>query len=266
MEFSKGERTLQGGVVPDVTRDLPRGVLEEDVLRFDRERFPLGAQIVRMLKCHASNVGKFHEELIGESEDSECWLRGFRSLEDVDVFLSFKNGLRIKDMVESNQPFLDVFERLVKEVLCPYLYERVRRESDDPAFEKIQFSYQYPPTLRIQNGNTKMFRRIHRDAEYGHQSGELNFWLPLTNSSKTKTTIWTETEPMRGDLHPVEMDYGELLCFFGTLCRHRVPANPSPFTRVSIDFRIGFGPCFDKDYKMPGVRLHHQRRTFMYPS
>ena len=33
--------------------------------------------------------------------------------------------------------------------------------------------------------------------------------------------------------------------FHGTLLRHYVPPNPTAFTRVSLDFRVGVGRCYD---------------------
>jgi hypothetical protein len=40
--------------------------------------------------------------------------------------------------------------------------------------------------------------RFHNDAQYGHQFGEVNFWMPLTSVHKT-STLWAETSPSKGD-------------------------------------------------------------------
>ena len=37
------------------------------------------------------------------------------------------------------------------------------------------FFYQYPPTVRVQLGPCEEHGPLHRDAEYGHQPGEVNF-------------------------------------------------------------------------------------------
>ena len=42
---------------------------------------------------------------------------------------------------------------------------------------------------------------LHSDADYGHQEGEINFWLPLTDV-KSNNTLWAETEvrnPQKGN-------------------------------------------------------------------
>ena len=48
--------------------------------------------------------------------------------------------------------------------------------------EPLTFYVQRPPTLRLQPGPSAFTVRPHNDAEYGHQPGELNFWLPLTDA------------------------------------------------------------------------------------
>ena len=46
----------------------------------------------------------------------------------------------------------------------------------------LTFYVQRPPTLRLQPGPSAFSVRPHSDAEYGHQPGELNFWVPLTDA------------------------------------------------------------------------------------
>eukprot|EP00415_Alexandrium_ostenfeldii_P004271 UN4271 len=109
----------------------------------------------------------------------------------------------------------------------------------------ISFFYQFPPTLRLQPGPSLKARCVHRDAEFGHQVGEVNFWMPLTDYSRTRTTLWVESRPDAGDFLPLEIEYGAIAMFHGTLCRHSVPPNTTHCTRVSLDFRIGVGAFFD---------------------
>ena len=46
--------------------------------------------------------------------------------------------------------------------------------------EAARFYVQRPPTLRLSLARPRHVRP-HRDGEYGHQDGEVNFWLPLTD-------------------------------------------------------------------------------------
>lgn len=48
----------------------------------------------------------------------------------------------------------------------------------------------------------KRLGRLHNDAQYGHQPGEVNFWLPLTRLARSNT-LWAETAEERGDFQPI---------------------------------------------------------------
>lgn len=121
----------------------------------------------------------------------------------------------------------------------------------------VSFHCQFPPTLRVHRGPNERTGRPHNDAEYGHQQGEVNFWMPLTDYATTKTALWVETAPGAGDYHPLDIPRGAISAFHGTLCRHYAGGNPTGATRVSLDFRIGVGPYFDH---MPrGTKSEHPR-------
>ena len=122
------------------------------------------------------------------------------------------------------------------------------------------FYYQYPPTLRLQPGPSERTVRRHHDAEYGHQQGELNYWMPLTDLQLTRTTLWVESHEGACDDHPLNVTYGEIACFHGSACRHHVPCNESEYTRVSLDFRVGVEGYFDPKWSMRGTKEDHGRR------
>ena len=141
-------------------------------------------------------------------------------------------------------------------------------EDDDNDAEVLStgetcFYYQFPPTLRLQPGpSDRIGGRAHSDAEYGHQDGEVNFWLPLTDYALTRTALWVESAPGRGDFHPLDCpcDPGSLVAFHGTRCRHVAAPNPSPHTRASLDFRIGVGRFFDAKWVLNGTKHDHGRK------
>lgn len=68
---------------------------------------------------------------------------------------------------------------------------------------------------------------IHSDAEYGHQPGEINFWLPLTELSP-KATLWSESAPQKGDFAPFLPKVGEVVRFHGAVCRHFAATTTQP--------------------------------------
>lgn len=130
----------------------------------------------------------------------------------------------------------------------------------EAAYSPVTFYYQRPPTLRIQPGPARALVRAHDDAEYGHQNGELNFWLPLTNRDINGVDLWCETSAGSGDFHPVKVSYGEVVSFHGSSCRHYVNPNHSQHTRVSLDFRVGVEGFFDPCWQMVGTTDDHSRR------
>ena len=189
-------------------RVLPVKLQEQTTLRFDPRTH-------RLREAAASVLGQ-----LGDVESLET----FRPWTDITQRAGRVRceGL-LTDAVLSDPSFLETYEGLVKDV--------IRRDF------KQDVVYQYPPTLRIQPPCDGV-GRTHCDAEYGHRPGERNYWLPLTSFHLTQTALLVESKP--GDFQPLAVDYGEIVAFYGVKCRHCAPANPSSYTRVSIDFRIAF--------------------------
>ena len=102
---------------------------------------------------------------------------------------------------------------------------------------------------------------MHHDAEYGHQPGELNFWMPLTDPAQTGVTLWVESAGGAGDFHPLRVGVGEIASFHGSACRHYVPPNESECTRASLDFRVGVEGYFDPGWSLKGTKEDHTRRS-----
>ncbi len=47
------------------------------------------------------------------------------------------------------------------------------------------------------------------DGRYGHQAGEVNFWLPLTDASAGRASLWVEHQQGTGEMHQLELAVGE---------------------------------------------------------
>ncbi len=170
----------------------------------------------------------------------------------------------LSDLLGTNQQFLHLYDSLVRECLLPQLKKRIiqEKQTTEKNLEESTyiFHYQRPPTLRLQPGPSNSFVKLHADNEYGHQDGELNYWLPLTDPSITKTEMWCESKPGSGDYHPVHCHYGDIHVFFGSFCRHYVPPNKTHYTRISLDFRIGIeGLGFNPSWQMLGTKDDHYR-------
>eukprot|EP00939_MAST-03C_sp_MAST-3C-sp1_P003112 g3112.t1 len=165
---------------------------------------------------------------------------------------------------------------------------KIRHDFPSPIHSDTRYVvlYQYPPTVRIYcshlpklkggDGPTKgppgvnsmdaKYRnlgRFHCDAQYGHQDGEVNFWMPLTRIDES-STLWAESEPAKADWYPfAPMVPGEIWQFPGSNCRHFTRPNVSGTTRVSLDFRCSTARCFDETWRLPGMNSFLRQRHRM---
>lgn len=230
-----------------VQRPLPGSLRQEEVFSFDSSRYDLRGLAARLLAEAGPMVG------FGCFVGSSLSLERFRAEER--TFSSFAYEKAWRRCVLGCPSFLACYDRLLEEVICPRLREKL--EEAGP----VTFYCQHPPTVRLQPGRSRRSRMLHADERYGHQAGEINFWMPLTDYKLTRTTLWIESSPGEGDFHPIEVHPGDVAMFHGTLVRHFVPPNRSEHTRVSMDFRIGVGQHFDPDWRMLGLQHYHPRRT-----
>ena len=244
---------------PTNTTWLPPEVQAEAVFSYDLDKYDLrGAVIDLLTSCDPDIVGSFTDISNPRLEDfkvpvSSIW----RSVnggccEDAQKYLS--------DQVLSNTAFLELFDTFVAEVALPCIKERLVAcgglEKDSPC----TFYYQRPPTIRLQPGPGWAKVKPHHDAIYGHQNGELNIWLPLTDRNLTGVDLWSESSFQADDYHPIAANVGEAIAWHGSSRRHYVNANSSSSTRVSLDFRIGVQGYFDPRWEMQGTTHDHTRK------
>mmetsp|Transcript_12190 Transcript_12190/g.15936 ORF Transcript_12190/g.15936 Transcript_12190/m.15936 type:complete len:311 (-) Transcript_12190:133-1065(-) len=232
---------------------------------FDGEMFDLVGAVRNLLRCCDSEiVGKFRD-----SDTPEQLLEDF--VVPVPSTWRSVNGGQcesaqkyLSDQVAQNEDLLNMFDRLVQEAILPHLKKRlvsVGAVSDDE--DSVTFYYQRPPTLRLQPGPGWASVKAHNDAEYGHQNGELNFWLPLTDFSKNNIHLWCESDYSVGDYHTIPAKVNQAVSFHGSSCRHYVNSNITQYTRMSLDFRVGVQGFFDPRWQMRGTTDDLGRKEFM---
>jgi len=222
---------------------LPESLCREKLLSFDPAAYDLRGEATRLLAEAGPWLG------------FGCFV-GARNLENFQaeekVFSSFSYEKQWRRCLLSSESFLRCYDRFLEEIICPQLRHELG--------EAVAFYCQHPPTLRLQPGPSRQPRQLHNDAKYGHQQGELNFWMPLTSKKITRTTLWVESSPDAGDFHPLSLEPGQVARFHGTSVRHYVPANQTDSTRVSLDFRVGLGRFYDPDWRLEGLQHYHPRR------
>lgn len=242
---------------------LPPPLLREYVFDYDTQSFDLKGAVIRLLEsCNVDIIGTFESS---SDNNKETILEDFR-VPVPSVWRSVNGGCCenaqkcLSDAVASHHEFMDVFDRFVTEVTLPSLKQRLVDSGATVDSEPVTFYYQRPPTIRLQPGPGWAKVKPHNDAEYGHQNGELNFWVPLTDRMLTGVDLWSETTFQSDDYHPIQANIGQVISFHGSSCRHYVNANATNNTRVSLDFRIGVQGYFDPYWQMKGTTDDHGRR------
>lgn len=113
--------------------------------------------------------------------------------------------------------------------------------------------YQKIPTFRVQLPNNKSVGgKSHRDVDYNHPAGEINFLLPMT-PMRGSNAVFYESEPGLKDFKFKDLDPGMCWIFNGNQCEHGNIANLSGWTRVSLDFRIISEDDLKKSMKLSSV-------------
>jgi hypothetical protein len=245
--------------------NLPTSLYKEDIFPYDLTKYRLREAFISLLKgCDPDIIGSFRTSEMATSDD-DLVLEEF--VIPSNTLHRKVNGGRcesaqqyMSEKVESDTAFLEIFDELVAKVVLPYMKRRLVDAGVAKEDVPLSFYYQRPPTLRIQPGPGRAGVKPHHDGEYGHQNGELNFWLPLTDRNQNQVDLWCESSPGADDYHPLMAQLGEIISFHGSSCRHFVNRNETDKTRVSMDFRVGVEGFFDPRWQMNGTTDDHGRR------
>jgi hypothetical protein len=250
------------------TTCLPPSICRSHVFPYDCQKYNLIKSVVQLLqRCDQNIVGSFRNESTTQQPQLEDFVVPVSSVwrtvnggqcESAQKYLS--------DMVAVDESFLEEFDRIVCDVVLPHLKRELEeigaayssQEGEGPS--TVTFYYQRPPTLRLQPGPAWALVKAHNDAEYGHQNGELNYWIPLTDRTITQVDLYCESQFGKGDYNPIAAAVGEIASFHGSSCRHYVNSNNTPFTRASLDFRVGVQGYFDPVWQMKGTTDDHGRK------
>lgn len=225
---------------PRPARPVPEELLQEATLRFEPERFDLAGVVAALLHLDSAEL--------------------------LDTYLIEEESLAGKSFPKTvherlrNCPLLtERYEALIREVVGPHLLSFFPGETT--------VLYQFPPTLRAHCSvePPKALGRMHSDNQYGHQGGEVNFWMPLTRVEET-STLWAESAAGASDWRPFLVVPGEIRRFHGCTCRHFTKPNVSGRSRVSMDFRCAARSAFDTEWQLPGVVHRHELREMHFDS
>lgn len=187
-----------------------------ELIHYDASRHDF-VQLVRDL-FQVEDLGAIHEEHTEQFKVGD------------DSKTSFHK--RFYDRYRAGWPAMEAaYQRLVAEVVAPTI-------SGDFLMQKF-------PTFRVHLRGNVAVGAFHTDAEFGHPAGEINFIIPLTNSSGTASP-WVESEPGKGDYEPMILAVGHLVRFNGNRLSHGNKMNTTDRARLSMDFRILPMSCYQQ--------------------
>lgn len=164
---------------------------------------------------------------------------GAKSLESLHVLLPENENIGIVNFENDNKTwFHQKFYKKINEEWTEFEeeYRRFIKNEVKDLLEE-EFIFQARPTFRVQIPGNKSVGDFHRDYDYNHQKGEINFVVALTDMNDT-SAIWAESEPDLGDYLPINVKKDQFFCFDGNMCKHGNKINETGKTRVSLDFRI----------------------------
>lgn len=134
---------------------------------------------------------------------------------------------RFYETIRQDNRFLSAYKSFIDEIIISNHFPH----RDDMMYQKI-------PTFRVHLPNNKSVGGTsHKDSDYNHPSGEINFLVPLT-SMRGSNSVFYETHPGYKDFRFKELDPGQYWEFDGNRCEHGNIQNVTGWTRVSFDFRM----------------------------
>jgi len=214
---------------------------KQTVIKYDIEKYKFQEAIAEALaipKEFSTKLGSLHEtSLLPVAEASSG--RGYRG-HGTEWIKRWKSGQLINTPQHCNQYYSKLYLKLLQELILPYI--------NDPR----GICFQRDPTFRCHiAGDPLPTGRVHCDADYGHSTAEINFWIPFSSTVYGSNSIYCESAPGAGDYNSFDMEYGEIMCFWGSQCNHYTVPNTSNVTRISVDFRVLPRSLYDMT-DMPG--------------
>ena len=136
--------------------------------------------------------------------------------------------------------FLEAYKLFIKEFIAPAV----------GATDKL--IYQSWPSFRVHLPNNVAVGGWHKDGDYNHPTGEMNFILALTEMFESNTTI-AESVPGKMDFRQFELSPGQIVKFNGNQCIHGNLPNKTGVTRVSFDFRVMLPEHYNDAHKLTSL-------------
>lgn len=166
-------------------------------------------------------------------------IKGALGLSDIDdlanVHLKFENELPVTRETDSKT---SIHQLYYEQIGSTDFYEQYRKFIHSVVGNLVDgpLIVQKIPTFRVHLPNNKAVGQYHRDSDFGHQPGAINFWVPVTPAFESNAIHIANTDDV--DPSPVAVNVGEALAFDAVNLFHGNEVNLTGQSRVSFDFRV----------------------------
>lgn len=202
------------------------------VLDFNKEEYPFKELVEDLydIKLNELDDNLDHKEgTVGADTDS-VWHK------------TFYNKIR-----EGYPEFVSLYKKFIQNFLKPLFVDE----------EKL--IYQKLPSFRVcqPGGKAVYIPHYDGDALHKHPPGEINIFMPLTKAYGNNS-MYLESIPGLGDFKSVDLDYGDVLMFYGNRQRHFNKYNDTGKTRCSFDFRVIPPVNYDESYDLESATMKNK--------
>jgi len=149
-----------------------------------------------------------------------------------------------------------IYNQFIREVVMPLFKEKTLIVQKEPSF-RIHLPDNTALGKKVEQGDDQRIG-LHSDSLYNHPEEEINFMVSITGQEGTNS-CYIESQPGNDDFHPVKIEKGEFVSFYGNKCRHYNMLNKTGKTRISFDFRVIPASIF----KNTEAEAIHSKRKFI---
>ena len=202
------------------------------IIKFNKERYPFDKMVADLYDVPLSILDDNLDHTGG----------------DLGADTDSKWHTKFYDRLRQGWPeFIDLYELFIKKELAPMFTSETK------------MIYQKSPSFRVNQPGGKAIYVPHCDGDkdHKHPPGEINVLMPLTKMYGNNG-MYVESMPGLGDYKSREMEFGEVIMFYGNRQRHFNRFNDTKQTRCSFDFRI-VPPCnYDEGYELESATMNNK--------
>ena len=185
-----------------------------------------------------------------KNEYSERFLKNFESLlmqfsstGNIETIHQYKNSKFLaKGSDQSSWLHKEIYNEFDKgddsNLIISYYYLCINIKQELQKSTGINdWAIQRFPSVRIQYPENISVFEFHKDSDYNHPLGEINFFMAITNCKDT-ATLQIEKNLGWNNFEPLILQPGEFAMINTSIFKHGDYVNKENFTRISVDFRM----------------------------